>query len=100
MGKRSGKNIRKAPISTRVKYQEKVTEKWTCQICNSLHEAHEVYCMDCYQELYYYCYINNTFFVAKDEAYLSMYHPAEEKEAEDAKSTCSVSTLGDSDGED
>ena len=59
----------------RMKYREKEERgEWVCGVCEQRYTEAQDYCRTCYQELYYYCYINNQLFVAQDESYLDIYY--------------------------
>lgn len=58
----------------KVRYREKVVAGWQCQVCSQKYQQGEDYCLSCFQNLYYYCYINNQLFVTKDDAYLEIYY--------------------------
>jgi hypothetical protein len=78
------KNSHEAPPH-KVRYQEKTAQNWQCSVCGQMREASEDYCLTCAQSLYYYCYINNQMFVAKDDSYLDFYYirPHEESDYSD-----------------
>jgi hypothetical protein len=56
-----------------VRYQEKVPSEWRCGVCEERHPESESFCLACYQSLYYFSYINNQLFVARDDSYLETY---------------------------
>ena len=57
----------------RVRYQEKQQGAWRCSVCETIYDHNSQYCLSCYQSLYYFSYINNQLFVAKDDSYLETY---------------------------
>jgi hypothetical protein len=57
----------------RVRYQEKRCREWRCGVCEQQYPESQSYCLACYQSLYYFSYINNQLFVAKDDSYLQTY---------------------------
>lgn len=73
MGKKNTRQQRKESDSnghTRVKYREKPLSEWKCGVCEQIYNETQTYCESCYQSLYYFSYINNQMFVAKDHSYL------------------------------
>lgn len=80
MGRRNAKNTQRksscgTPSAQRLKYKEKVESgEWVCGVCEQRYGEGQEYCRTCYQELYYYCYVNNQLFVAKDDSYLDIYY--------------------------
>lgn len=48
-------------------------QNWKCNSCGEFYFEETPYCLPCYQELYYFSYINNQFFVIKDDSYLELY---------------------------
>jgi hypothetical protein len=76
MGRKGQKNARKTSYNegqNRVRYQEKPAGEWKCGVCDRKYDQNQTYCESCYQELFYYCYINNQLFVTKDDSYLEIY---------------------------
>lgn len=58
------------------KYREKpLSFDWACQVCGSLNNQMNIYCVNCLQTLYYYNYINKHMFVEKDESYMHLNEP-------------------------
>jgi hypothetical protein len=57
----------------RVRYQEKAVSEWRCGVCEQKYPHTQSFCLSCYQSLYYFSYINNQLFVAKDDSYLQTY---------------------------
>ncbi len=62
------------PSKKKRNYTQKTGPEWQCRVCRENYEAAIPYCMQCYQALYYYCYINAELFVEKDLAYLPLYY--------------------------
>lgn len=58
---------------SRVRYQEKPASEWQCGVCEQKYPHTQSFCLSCYQSLYYFSYINNQLFVAKDDSYLETY---------------------------
>lgn len=47
--------------------------RWRCRVCHNSYNRNEAFCLSCFQDLYYYCYVNNNIFVTKDNSYLEIY---------------------------
>jgi hypothetical protein len=60
-------------VQNKVRYQEKPLGEWKCGVCERAYSNNETFCESCYQELFYYYYINNQLFVTKDDSYLEIY---------------------------
>ncbi len=74
MGRKNGRKERKGEGGhNKVRYREKGIREWRCRVCEQRYNESQTYCESCYQSLYYFSYINNQMFVAKDESYLEMY---------------------------
>lgn len=76
MPRKSNKTHRKTSYEesrTKVKYQEKPSTQWRCGVCEQIYEENQMYCVSCYQTLYYFSFINNSMFVTKDDSYLETF---------------------------
>ena len=94
MGRRNAKHSQRRgscgnTTSNRLRYKEKVQQggEWVCGVCEQQYGHGQDYCRTCYQELYYYCYVNNQLFVAKDDSYLDIYYQRGEDSGKGRKSS-------------
>ena len=63
------------------KFVEKFPNKnWQCQICNSVNDVSQYFCVQCYIDLNYYAYVNNHMFVTHDNSYMQTYYKVAERE--------------------
>lgn len=72
--KYTGKSHHRSPNSSPSKSENEDT--WVCGICSSFNSNQDRYCLQCYQSLYYYFYIDMHMFVERDYSFYQNFYPA------------------------